>query len=57
MQEPGMATKTKPINAHKAPVKRKVSKDKLTYADVPAAAKGGDEVFEYFAENGKLPVR
>lgn len=50
-----MATKTKPINARKAPVKRKVSKDKLTYADVPAAAKGGDEVFEYFAENGELP--
>ncbi len=52
-----MATKPKPVDAPKAPVKRKEAKKKLTFADVREAAKGGDEAFEYFVENGELPVR
>lgn len=52
-----MATKPKLVPPEKPAVKRKPAPSKLTVDDVQRAAKGGDEAFKHFIENGELPVR
>lgn len=54
--EPSMAAK--PVAPAKPVVARRKANDgkKLTSSDVRIAARGGDEAFAYYVENGKLPV-
>lgn len=36
--------------------KPKKPKKELSYLDVQVAARGGDEAYRFYVENGKLPV-
>jgi hypothetical protein len=44
-------TQKKPVAA-----KRKKASKELTFADVRVAARGGEAAFDFYVENGRLPV-